>query len=204
MRKFTVGLVSGLVALAGFAGSASASATIDLIWVVSGTDTTSNVVVSGNITLNVVLTAGANGSLGAAVSVDYAALALIPDFSIVTFASVTSGFLPITVGSPSDSGTQINNLNATGFAAMPEGQSAVIGTVTFHDTTGTPGTFQVDAGTFSVTDAVLDGFGGDISETTTFNSAFVPEPSQWLLLGAGMIFLVVLYRRRRAQELRLA
>jgi hypothetical protein len=202
MRAFLVGLISGLVALAGFAGSASASATIDLIWVGSGTNTTSSVVSSSNIQLNVVLTAGANGSLGAAVSVDYAALALIPDFSVVTFSSVTSGFLPITVGAPSDSGTQITNLNAAGFAAMPAGQSAVIGTVTFHNTTGTPGSFTITVGTLVITDAVLDGFGADISTTTTFNSGFavVPEPGTISLLGLGLGGLYMVGRRSRRER----
>ena len=77
MRNFTVGLVSGLVALLGFAGSASASATIDLIWAATGTDTISGAqATSTDIVLNVVLTAGAGDSLGASLSVDYTALAL--------------------------------------------------------------------------------------------------------------------------------
>jgi hypothetical protein len=198
MRAFLVGLVSGLIALAGFAGSASASATIDLIWQTSGTATTSNVVTSSNITLDVVLTAGANGSVGAAISVDYSAL--VGDFTIIGFSSVTSALLPLTIPPTTDSGTQINSINAGGFAfaPVPNGTSLVIGTITFHNNTGTPGAFQVDAGAFFFTDAVLDGTGlVDITATTTFNSGFavVPEPGTLFLLSMGLGGLYVVGRR---------
>ena len=195
MRAFLVGLVSGLVALAGFAGSASASATIDLIWQVSGTATTSNVVTSSNITLDVVLTPGANGSLGAAISVDYGAL--VGDFTIVAFSSTPSALLPMTIPPTTDSGTQINNMNAAGFVPVPNGTPVVIGTITFHNNTGNPGSFQIDVGAFVITDAVLDGLGGNITATTTFNSGFavVPEPGTLFLLSMGLGGLYVVGRR---------
>ena len=196
MRAFIVGLISGLVALAGFAGSASASATIDLIWATSGTDTTSNVVTSSNITLNVILTAGANGSLGAAVSADYAAL--VGDFTVISFQSFQVAPLPVPFGPISDSGTQINNIQAGSFGpGLAAGQSYLLGTITFHNNTGNPGVFQIDAGAFVVTDAVLDGFGVDVTATTTFNSGFaaVPEPGTLSLLGMGLGGLCVVGRR---------
>ncbi len=197
MRGLIIGLVIGLVTLAGFAGSASASATVDLIWVTSGTDTTSNVVTSSNITLNVVLTAGANGSLGGALSVDYTALT--GDFTIISFSSVTSVPLNVSIGAPSNSGTQINNLNAACFGpcGLLAGQSAVIGTVTFHNNTGNPGSFTLTSGAFFFTDAILDGGGGDITGSTTFNSGFavVPEPGTLSLLGMGLGGLYVVGRR---------
>jgi hypothetical protein len=200
MRAFLVGLVSGLIALAGFASSASASATIDLIWQTSGTATTSNVVVSSNITLDVVLTPGANGSWGAAISVDYAAL--VGDFTIISFQSTPSGLLPMTIPPVTDSGTQIQNINAGGFVAVPNGTSVVIGTITFHNNTGNPGSFQLDVGAFVGTDDVVDGFGANITATTTFNSGFavVPEPSTLFLLSMGLGGLYGVGRRSRQKR----
>ena len=74
VRKFFAAAVGSALALAGFAGAANASATIDLIWTNTGTNT-SPVVTSSNITLKVILTAGPGGSAGAGVSVDYSGAA---------------------------------------------------------------------------------------------------------------------------------
>ncbi len=71
MRKFLVAAVGSLVALVGFASTANASATIDLLWTGSGTSVTASVSASSNITLNIVLTAGPAGSYGGTVAVDY-------------------------------------------------------------------------------------------------------------------------------------
>jgi len=54
MQKFILGLVGGLIAIAGFAGSSSASATIDLIWANSGTATTSVLASDTGIVLQVI------------------------------------------------------------------------------------------------------------------------------------------------------
>jgi hypothetical protein len=91
MRKFFAVAMGSLVALAGFAGTANASATVDLIWInntVTATNgsliclrpgqrncpqlgtTTSSVVSSDEITLLVLTTAGPLGLLGMAVAVE--------------------------------------------------------------------------------------------------------------------------------------
>ena len=101
MRKFIVGLVGGLVALAGFAGSASASATIDLIWANSGTSTTSVLATDTGIVLEVWLTAGLNGSQGAGVSVDYSTLCVS---CVSAFAPNPGGPLPFPLGTTTDTG----------------------------------------------------------------------------------------------------
>jgi len=199
MRNFTIGLVSGLVALVGFAGSASASATIDLIWVANGTDTISGAqATSTNIVLNVVLTAGAGDSLGGSLSIDYSALGAAG--SVVTFGSTTfTPPLPWEIATASDTGTVILNINAAdlGGPGLLSGASFILGTITF-DLNGTPGTFDIfpyiDVPTG---DDILDGAGDVISGTTAFNSAsaVVPEPGTLSLLGMGLGGLYVVGRR---------
>ena len=190
MRNFTVALVSGLVALAGFAGSASASATIDLIWAVNGTDTISGVqATSTDIVLNVVLAAGAADSLGASVSIDYSDLGLAG--SVVTYSSTAFVLpLPFNPGTASDTGTVILNINAGTFLppSLLDGDSFLLGTITFS-LTGAPGSFELIPYIDILSgDDVLDGGGNVISGTTTFNSSFavVPEPGTLSLLGMGL------------------
>jgi hypothetical protein len=199
MRNFTIGLVSGLVALAGFAGSASASATVDLIWAATGTGTISGAqATSTNIVLNVVLTAGAANSLGASLSIDYSALGAAG--SVVTFGSTLfTPPLPAGLAVASDTGSVILNINAGAFGppGLLAGNSFLLGTVTFA-LTGTPGSFNIFPYIDGPTgDDVLDGGGGVISGTTTFNSAtaVVPEPGTLSLLGMGLGGLYVVGRR---------
>jgi hypothetical protein len=168
---------SSVAALVGFAGAANASATIDLIWADSGTDTTSIASTSSIITLQVILTAGPNGSQGAGVSVDYGATK--GKLVVLGYASTASGSaLPFTLGDTIDTGTRIENINSvalppligTGLAA---GQSHQLGTVTFHKSVLINTTFEIRSDADGPLDAVLRLDGVEIQDTTTFNSAFL-------------------------------
>jgi hypothetical protein len=94
------------------------------------------------------------------------------------------------------------------------GTGALLGTITFHvdagafDQLGTialhndgspAGAFEIRSDANSPTDGVLDLGGGDITSTTTFNSAFItiPEPNALTDLGSGIATLALLHRRRR-------
>ena len=212
MRKFLVGLVGGLCAFAGFAGSASASATIDLIWDVSGSPVTTVLATDTGIVLNVIITTGAGGTQGAGVSVDYTAL--FGNVSIAGFtANPTLGLdpLPIVLGAPVDTGTRVENINAASFppfvgTGIAPGPSAtfLLGTVTFNST-GPGGAYVVLSDALGITDGVLDFAGLDITSTTTFNGAGinvspVPEPGTFSLLGLGLGGLYVVGRRSRRER----
>ena len=208
MRKFFAAAVGSVVAFVGFAGAANASATIDLIWAATGTDLiggiASPLIPSSNITLQVILTAGPAGSMGAGVSVDYSAV--VPLLTVFGYAN-TPGIaaLPIELMVVTDTGSRIENINSTSAPApgwslgigLPAGASAQLGTITFHKSAAITGTVEIRSDANSLTDAVLDLSGGDLTATTTFNSAFyIPEPSALPALGSGIAILALLYRRR--------
>ena len=87
MRKFSVGVLGGLVAMLCFAGSAHASATIDLIWSGGGTVITP-ASSSTTITLNVVLTAGPGDISSYSFDVDYSGV------TVASFTNVPNGVAP--------------------------------------------------------------------------------------------------------------
>jgi hypothetical protein len=192
--------MGSVVALVGFAGAANASATVDLIWI-DKTDTAciddgrrdcpqlgttlTSVAVSDRITLAVILTAGPNGSWGAAVSVDYGDA--LPNLSVADFQSLTTTlplpYLPLSLGSTTDQPPFIRNINSGAAPpigqgiGLPAGQSAYLGTVSFHKDLIVNGTAEIAVGTNGPrgADDVLDGIGNVITATTTFNSAFLVD-----------------------------
>jgi hypothetical protein len=183
MRLTGLGAAVGSVAaLVGFAGAANASATIDLIWADTGTNEISAVYTSSVTTLQVILTAGPNGSQGAGVSVDYSGV--LPSISVTTFAATVGGPLPLLLGTLSDTGSRVENVNSaslppyvgTGLAA---GQSHQLGTVTFHRSVDLAnGFFEIRSDADGPTDDVLDLTGNVITSTTTFNSAYIVRISE--------------------------
>ena len=171
--------VGSAVALVGFAGAANASATVDLIWADTGTDQISAVNLSSAITLQVILTAGPNGSYGGGVSVDYGATAgklVMLGYSSTPSDPAGDNLLPIQLGEPLDTGRRIENINSVAFppffgTGLLEGQSHQLGTVTFHKGAIAENTFEIGVDADGPTDAILDGTGREITFTTTFNGA---------------------------------
>jgi hypothetical protein len=171
--------VGSAVALVGFADAANATATIDLIWDLNGSDTIADVLDGSDIRLNVILTAGPGGSQGAGVSVDYS----LSGLSVVSFASTPSfPYLPWTFGTTTDTGSRVENINsfaywnAGGTGLWAAGQSHQLGTVTFNKGADVgSGVFEITSDANGASDRVLDLAGNGITSTTTFNSAFLDD-----------------------------
>ena len=187
MRSTVFAAVGSVAALVGFAGAANASATIDLIWADTGTDTISNVNTSSAITLQVILTAGPAGSMGAGVSVDYSAA--LAKLTVLGYASTPSeeldSPLPLAFTTPFNTGSRIKNINSVAFPAigvgtgLAAGQSHQLGTVTFHKAFFISGIFEIRSDADGGIEDVLNLNFDVITATTTFNSALlvnVPEP----------------------------
>jgi len=232
MRKFFAVALGSVVALAGFAGTANASATVDLIWIDNTTDTACMkparrdcprlgtelgvapdlLATSDSATLLVLLTAGPAGSLGGTVSVDYGMT--IPSYSVTTFKSVLTKqpapwLTSFAVNPTTNQSPFIDAIGALGAPSLssglglPPGQSAYLGTVTFHKELVVNGTFELFVGVNGPggTDGVLDREGTAIAPTTTFNSAYlvnVPEPGALSLLVMGVGGMLLAGRGRRS------
>ena len=175
LTAFVTAALSSAVALLGFAGAANASATIDLIWADTGTNEITFMNTSSSITLQVILTAGPNGSIGAGVSVDYSAA--LGTLAVLGYASTPGGPLPNQLGTTIDTGSRIENFNSValpGFGlgiGLSAGQSHQLGTVTFHTSVLLDAIIEIQSDANTPTDAVLDFEGNDITATTTYNSA---------------------------------
>jgi len=167
------------------------------------------VVNTDNISLAVILTAGPLGSVGGGVSVDYDEV--IGNLGVIGFQNLQTTiplfYLPLSAGTTTDQSPFIDNINAAASPpagagiGLPSGASAYLGTVTFHKDVNTNGTFETAVGTFGGTDDILDGGGGVITSTTTFNSAFlvnVPEPGALSLLVMGVGGMLLAGRGRRS------
>ncbi len=137
MRTAWVGTFAGLIAVVGLAGTANASATVDLIWQGSGTSVTSGLAISDVITLDVMLTAGPNGSNGGSVSVDYSAV--VGTLTVVGYSNTLDGFWGLSpAGPPTDPGDNIiHTINAGSIcgvvgSCLANTETARLGTVSFR------------------------------------------------------------------------
>jgi hypothetical protein len=171
--------------------------------------TISSVGTTDDITLAVILTAGPLGSIGGSVSVDYSDAQ--PKLGVTTFQSMTttvpSAWLPLFLGETTDLGGAIDGINAGAAPSvgagigLPPGQTAYLGTVSFHKDVLVNGTHDIILGAFGTKDGVADGVGNDITDTTTFNSAVlinVPEPGALSLLVMGVGGMLLAGRGRRS------
>jgi hypothetical protein len=216
MRKFIAAAAGSVVALAGFAGVAHPSATIDLIW---DDNDTNEIDDSGPqvLQLNVILTAGPGGSEGGGVSVDFSDMeesieegtVLVVDFDTpLNTPSVGAGSaLPIELEFPQIRESRVELINSVCFCdlgigiGLEAGQSHQLGYVTFIISQLFIRTYEIHSDADGPSDGILDGDGDEILPKTaiTFNSAIlnVPEPGGLASLEAGIAMLALLYRRRR-------
>jgi hypothetical protein len=113
--------------------------------------------------------------------------------------------LPIQTDFPQIRGSRVELINSICFCdwdigtGLEAGQSHQLGYVTFNVRPVSVGRYEILSDADGPSDGVLDGNTNDVSDSTTFNSAFItiPEPSALPVLGSGTAMLALLYRRRR-------
>jgi hypothetical protein len=190
------------------------------------------VAVSDNVTVGVIITAGSLGVQGAGVSVNFNDA--IPMLGLTGFqrltttacgqgaASVPCARLPGKLAEPLNNFPGwITTINAAALPGvglgLPAGETAYLGTVSFHKDQAVNGTFEIAFPVGSVDGALGDGKGPDgadgilaltsnpsgldITGTTTFNSAWlinVPEPGALSLLVMGVGGMLLAGRGRRS------
>jgi hypothetical protein len=189
MRNFLVGLVGGLVALVGFAGTASALASISLIWADTGTSSYVDPPTTTDIVLNVMLNTGptVDTTHGGQLTIDYSAAG-----ELAFVSASTPGAFDFPLGPPVDTGTQVQAFSAFSFAWQPVSVSVLMGTITFSVTAGAPGVFDLIT--------LYTGFdlveGMDPAGFGTSSVTRTPEPGTLSLLALGLSGLYVVGRRR--------
>jgi hypothetical protein len=187
MRKI-LAAAGSVVALVGFAGVAHSSATIDLIWDANDTNEI-NDSERQVVQLNVILTAGPNGSEGAAVNVNFSSVARIAVLDgFVRFVSNTPSLsfdepLPLVFDNTprlNVGNLQVEVINSTCICdagagiGLAAGQSHQLGTVTFDTARVSIGTYEIQSNIEGVGLGVLDGDTNVIPEgEITLNSAFL-------------------------------
>lgn len=209
MRTSILGIVGSLVALVGFASTASAIATIDLLW--NGVSSNATIATSSSISLHVVYSNDTLTTGIVSVSIDYSDAN--GKYSVVAIVNNPNGvgldFLPLSILTPLDDGSAVKNLNAQSLSpyigsGLAEGQSYLLGTIMFHKDNGSPGgPFSVQTFLGPNDEIGVDGVAlcrpDDVAKCTlgsaTLNNV-VPEPGTVSLLALSLAGLSLASRRK--------
>ena len=203
MRTLKLTLLAALTLVLG-AATASASS-VDVIWQISGTNTTIVASASSIVTGNIILTVGvadtAIGGVGAGIelSADYG-----PSASVVgSVQTVLTSWFPLATG-PDDGISHYENVLAqgdlfgSGVSLMP-GTSTVLGTITVH--VGNAPLHSVTVSNSGLGDDIITAGGVSLLGQFTFGAGtitHIPEPTTASLLGLGLLGLTVAGRQPKS------